>query len=384
MAVSGSKSGTKTGTSVHRLESELQRCNEKLRAFRPVVKIFEKQGRWWLDARLPPRGQYDRLESRKRTRWSTERLATLQTLKEVFDLARRVQAELIEYRFDWTQWGVPVEDEETRTVQRWLELFEDHYRQTTAIKDRSWHNDYFLSFRKLPPDEIMTMDLLEAAIKTTPANTKVRRRVCMAYAALAKFAGWPRDFAEFRGNYSSTAVQPRELPSDHEIIALRDSIQKPTWQWVIGMIATYGLRPHELIGLEFEASLVRVGTKTKTGARLAYPLYPEWVEEWQLRAGQAPPKYSPYNLARWFNRNKIRPNSDANRFMTAYDLRHCYARRCVDFGWSPDHAAVAMGHSLQVHLRVYRAWIGEESYRRSYVALINRADRPEPPSIARG
>ena len=77
------------------------------------------------------------------------------------------------------------------------------------------------------------------------------------------------------------------------------------------------------------------------------------------------------NVADAFRRRQI--------LLHAYDLRHCYARRCFEFSLPPDLAAGLMGHSVQIHIRTYRAWIDEATYRRTYDALINREDRPKAP-----
>ncbi|MBN3905852.1 MAG: hypothetical protein HWQ35_04475 [Nostoc sp. NMS1] len=40
----------------------------------------------------------------------------------------------------------------------------------------------------------------------------------------------------------AAAVQPRKLPSDKLIAEFRENIKSQSWQWLYGMIATYGLR----------------------------------------------------------------------------------------------------------------------------------------------
>lgn len=46
----------------------------------------------------------------------------------------------------------------------------------------------------------------------------------------------------------------------------------------------------------------------------------------------------------------------------AYELRHCYARRALEFGYAPEFGAKMMGHSAEVHCRTYRRWIDESTY----------------------
>ena len=51
--------------------------------------------------------------------------------------------------------------------------------------------------------------------------------------------------------YSAVSVAERSLASDEAIVAWIDNLgDRPQWQWVFGMLATYGLRPHEAFHLE--------------------------------------------------------------------------------------------------------------------------------------
>ena len=85
----------------------------------------------------------------------------------------------------------------------------------------------------------------------------------------------------------------RRIPSTEAIQQWLDQVieEDPLWGWVFAMIATYGLRPHEvwhLDGLPDENGLITIGVAarhikvTKTGFRAAVPLPAEWVERYQL------------------------------------------------------------------------------------------------------
>jgi integrase len=85
----------------------------------------------------------------------------------------------------------------------------------------------------------------------------------------------------------------RRIPSTEAIQEWLDLVieEDPLWGWVFAMIATYGLRPHEvwhIDGLPDEHGLITVGVAarhikvTKTGFRAAVPLPVEWVERYQL------------------------------------------------------------------------------------------------------
>jgi hypothetical protein len=85
----------------------------------------------------------------------------------------------------------------------------------------------------------------------------------------------------------------RRIPSTAAIEEWLDQVieEDPLWGWVFAMVATYGLRPHEvwhIDGLPDEHGLITIGVAarhikvTKTGFRAAVPLPASWVERYQL------------------------------------------------------------------------------------------------------
>jgi integrase len=85
----------------------------------------------------------------------------------------------------------------------------------------------------------------------------------------------------------------RRIPTTAAIEEWLDQViaEDPLWGWVFAMIATYGLRPHEvwhIDGLPDADGLITIGVAarhikvTKTGFRAAVPLPPAWVERYQL------------------------------------------------------------------------------------------------------
>ena len=94
---------------------------------------------------------------------------------------------------------------------------------------------------------------------------------------MAQAIGWsPELVTELRQRgkgYSARQASPRSLPTEREIEALIDKLP-PVWQWPVGVVATYGCRPHEaLLHAEvLPSGLVRIADG-KTGARqsLAMP-----------------------------------------------------------------------------------------------------------------
>jgi integrase len=267
-----------------------------------------------------------------------------------------------------------------KTILFWVEKFEKHYfncRAKTPASITTWKGDYLKVYKKLPFNEFLTACILENVIISSEPDTRSRKRYCMALQALAKFAGLDFDAKPFSGKYSSKTVKPRILPDDHEIVACQKEIVNPQWKWAYGMIATFGLRPHELFHIDqekFKTSGLVYVCKGKTGERLVFPFYPEWVEAWDLKNIQSPQVSGSTNsdlgmrVTRAFSRLRIP--------FPAYHLRHCWAVRTIDFGLDISLASMQMGHSTKVHTDLYHRWITEKHQQRVFDALIAKSDRP--------
>lgn len=137
---------------------------------------------------------------------------------------------------------------------------------------------------------------------------------------------------------------------------------------------------HECFHLDLSHfPIVRALETTKTGSREVWPCYPEWAERWNLQDRVLPPI------------RLDRTNEKIGHSVTAYlspklpfvpyDLRHAGAIRTSLFGWPVELAARQMGHSVDLHVKTYHRWINREYQQRIYDLLVNRTDRPRPPSV---
>ncbi|WP_255136305.1 hypothetical protein [Synechococcus sp. JJ3a-Johnson] len=96
-----------------------------------------------------------------------------------------------------------------------------------------------------------------------------------------------------KGALVAAGESRRRIPSTAAIQEWLDQVveEDPLWGWVFAMVATYGLRPHEvwhIAELPDAQGMVSIGVAarhikvTKTGFRVALPLPAEWVERYQL------------------------------------------------------------------------------------------------------
>lgn len=204
----------------------------------------------------------------------------------------------------------------------------------------------------------------------------------MVTKALAKFSGVEYDPSPYQGNYSPKRPRPRDIPSDAAIVEFWATLQNPGWKFILGLIATYGLRPHEAFQVDFDrlASGDRVlwVLRGKTDQRRVWAFHPEWFDQFQL----GEPVLPAVNLDR---RNDQIGHSATRHFweikapFKLYDLRHAWAIRTLEYGLEDALAARQMGHSVEVHNDIYQHWLDEKTQQRAYDRLLNRADRPKPP-----
>lgn len=274
--------------------------------------------------------------------------------------------------------------ERRKTVGEWVKEFETHYfncRARSAKSETTYKGDYLAVFKKLPNNEWLDQELLITLIHTTKPDTRIRKRYCIALNALAKFAGLSLDTKGLKGCYSSKYVKARELPPDETIVTWYRNIPSPEWQWAYGMMATFGLRPHELFLVDFQRLEIsgRAYVKDgKTGYRLVFPYYSEWVGDFRLRDINNPKVTGKCNsdlgsrVTRAFNRYKVP--------FPAYSLRHAWAIRTMLFGVDVSLAAQQMGHSVAVHTDLYHRWILEHQQEQAYEAVMKNTHRPRPPS----
>ncbi len=231
-------------------------------------------------------------------------------------------------------------------------------------------------------DRTPTAELLTDLICTTTPDSRTRRRTCYAAAALAEITGIELNTTRLIGHYSPRRTSPRDLPNDELIAQCYGQIPNASWQWAYGIMATYGLRNHEIGYIDLESlkqapGIISILDGGKTGARRVWPCYPEWWERWQLWDVK-PPEIGGKNNSDLGHRMYVQFGRYGIPF-NPYDLRHAWAVRTIYFGWDVSLSAAQMGHSVQVHCDVYHHWLTDQHHQRAFDVLMNRSDRPLPP-----
>lgn len=370
---------------MNEIQRLLRAANERLKLGKIGVSLVVQGKGDWLYVRgtFPPRPG-----SNKDVPYQTRIALGIQALdhraiKRAELTAKQIGLDLNIGAFDWRKFSDFAEPQ-TKTAADWIKEYEEKWWRTRDRSNPSHQNTWKRGYRSCLsqlPDKPLTEDLLiDWIVGNSRVDTRRRGHYITCAAGLAEMAGIPT--AEIRrlgGSYGIKPINPRKLPNDAAIATIRKSIADPGWRHVYGLMATYGLRNHEVWRLDFrDFPIARVDHNTKTGARPIKPLYPEWAKEWELDKGTLPDhnqdgslEYLGALVTRWFQHNLG---------SSPYDLRHSYARRCAEFGLPSNIAAKLMGHSTRMHEIVYQCWIGEQAILGNVDKAIARADRPMPPS----
>jgi integrase len=295
--------------------------------------------------------------------------------------ARFVSGLLAMDRFDWEPYLNP---DPPQSLEEWVSRFRDHYFETHPKNPQgmdTWKHDYQAIFSKLP-EKFPTEKIFRELILTTTPDTRTRRRYVLSLAALGDFIGWDHSLRRLIGRYSPRTVTPRDLPSDLAIAEIYSQLEPSFFRWAYAVMAIYGLRNHEVYFCDLEDFPICFVRRGKTGARFVYPIYPEWAEAWDIEAAQFDTIGDPTQRLNSYLGHRITQKFKALKIpFSPYTLRHCWARRSLEFGLDISLAAAQMGHSMRVHSEIYHHWISKDVHERAFDDLLSRDDRPKAPQI---
>jgi integrase len=346
---------------------EIQKINDRLKAACVKVRVIPKGKNLGLRATLPKKPQ-DGI-GRKQYDISLRIPASKDGFKRAEREAHKLAQSLADGSFSWEAYLTPDHDPESKTISQWVEEFKDEYFRTHRIQEKTWDNTWVSTLRKLPQDKPLKESDLLAIVLSTEPDTRNRELTCQRLQKLGEFAGLKIDLSVYAGDY---APKPREIPDDATIVEWRDRIPAPKWQWAYGVMAAFGIRPHEIYACQMVDPLtLRVHDSTKTGSRLARAIHPEWSEKWNLIEMNPPQTTRKGNRERGQLVSRQFGIQRYNLPFVPYDLRHAYAvRASVVKGLPVSTAAALMGHSPDVHLRTYHRWLSDAENERVYRSLI--------------
>ncbi len=351
---------------------QLERANKGLSHCRIVLKPGYQT--LCLKATLPPKpGQEGK---RRQQIISIKCKATGPGLKVAKAHAQRLDSELALNRFAWENWG---------------------YRQKQAAQSRPLDGFIAIKRSQIQPSslslylpivgqieqlggELTTEQLVALVRDRSEDHSKNRKTWCQVCAQVAEYLGLdPKPIRAIAGRYQAKPVNPSDLPTDDQIIEIWEGMGEH-WQWFYGMMATYGLRPHECFHVDTEVRqgtlIANVRKETKTGARIVLPLPGEWCDRFNLASKRLPDIITEGRDNRRLSERISLRFRDKQVPHTPKALRHAYSCRGARYGIQPDVMARMMGHSISVHCKTYQAAISLTQYQAVFAqaeSLINRS-----------
>lgn len=311
-----------------------------------MASLNTLNGRLYLLARAPRR---DGSPGLRQTRIALRMDDTPINRRTATKQLRTLEQQLEAGTFDWAYWL----DDAPNGIS-WREAIARLYRAKVLLGrtgESTWEINYMGRLRQIDPTSACTSETIAAALQRYDRASCSYKELFYLLRHVAKLADVA--FPEVALPTYNRA-QPVRVPSDAEIVAWVEAAPDPAG-WYLGMMATYGLRPHEIESAELIGKdYLQVQDATKTGFRTVVPLPREWVERFRLRDRRI--RERPTDVAKWLSKT----TRGMGLSWRPYALRHAYAARLWREGGSRLDIYTAsrlMGHTPTQHSKTYRAHI---------------------------
>ncbi len=365
------------------LIQEINNVNDKFASHGSKLKI-EKRGE-----KLNIRGSLPSKEDKNNFKFQRISLglkADISGLEEAKKKLQLINLQLELNQFDWINWvanpnkkEIKNEFEFSNRLNEFEEFFfkESKSEYLSSTRKTTWVSSYRPYLKRVLNiyDQYDNKDLEKIFQKTLESykeGSRSRKQCATSLSVLAKFLEikLPEDWKLNSKGYGLNKAGFRDLPTDEVIEKIWAKIPNKSWQFVFGLMATYGLRNHEVFFCDltsltsFGDKIIRVLPTTKTGEHQVWPFHPEWVEKFKLsKLGKNPELLPNIN-----NDLKITTLQKVGKKITdqfkryslqikPYDLRHAWAVRTIFYDLPDTVAARMMGHSVSLHTQTYHHWI---------------------------
>ena len=312
--------------------------------------------------------------------------ADISGLEEAKKKLQLINLQLELNQFDWINWivnpnkkGIKNDFEFPNRLNQFEEFFfkESKNEYLSSTRKTTWRSSYkpylkrILNIYNHYENEDLE-NIFQKTLESYKEGSRSRKQCATSLSVLAKFLDikLPVNWKLNSKGYGLNKAGFRDLPTDEVIEKLWEQIPNKSWKFVFGLMATYGLRNHEVFFCDlnsltnFGDKIIRVLPTTKTGEHQVWPFHPEWVEKFELsKLGENP------QLLPNINRDlKITTLQNIGKKITdqfkryslqikPYDLRHAWAVRTIFYDLPDTVAARMMGHSVSLHTQTYHHWI---------------------------
>ena len=306
-------------------------------------------------------------------------------LEEAKKKLQLVNLQLELKQFNWNNWisntdnknNVNNAEDFSNKVNQFEEFFfkEPKNEFLSSRRKTTWKSSYMPYLKRMLSIYKDNQDINKLFLNTLNSykeGSRSRKQCGTTLSVFAKFIEYklPSEWKLQSRGYGLKRASYRELPNDDQIEELWRGIPNPSWKFVFALMATYGLRNHEVFFSDLstlrenEDKIIRVLNSTKTGEHQVWPFHPKWVETFELYKLGENPKLLPdinkdlknttlQNIGKkitdQFSRYKLK--------IKPYDLRHAWAVRTIFYDLPDTVAARMMGHSVSLHTQTYHHWI---------------------------
>ncbi len=392
----------------------LEQVKKALKDRKIKVGLVVAQGTIQLQASLPlkPNEESSKMNAKKQYKISLGIPANLDGLKTAEEEAYELGKLIARKQFEWNDkyLGKNLNNKESKIVlAQIIDEFEKKYFQThklTVKSEHTFHTYKRIITKHIPNNfDLRKGNYIELFEKIDSEAIREKLKQCLH--VLSRCFDLDIDLKNIRTSRKPT--QDRKIPSDYdieqgyflfhkrgqEIRKFKDGRHEDYlfWQWVYGMLATYGLRPHELfkhpniewwLSPENTNNTWKVNDITKTGYREVLPLPSSWINTFELKNKKnveilkvkskeiedykSTKKIVSY-VSRWMNK--------INLDFKPYDLRHAWAIRAHLLGIPIKAAADNLGHTVQIHTETYQRWFSLDNRKRAINEALNKKDEVE-------
>ncbi len=290
-------------------------------------------------------------------------------------------------QFNWENWSQSKSNSTAKNNQSNIEEVIDEFKSnffnnptrkgSKASTRTNWGSSYLPYLQRLKviaakSNRKLSKALLIETLKSYAENSRSRQQCGISLKALGDYCKiqLPSNWRSLAYGYGLHKAQFRKLPSDKQIEEVYKMIPNPKWKSVYGLMATYGLRNHEVFFCDLSClmeggdRILRVFPSTKTGEHQVWPFHPEWVNKFKLNEISNKEDFLPAittDLTKTTLQNVGRRVSEQFRRyqlpLTPYNLRHAWAIRTIHIGLPDTVSARMMGHSVAIHTKTYHHWI---------------------------
>ncbi|MEA5593197.1 site-specific integrase [Rivularia sp. UHCC 0363] len=395
-----------------KVEEKIIEANLRLKEIKAKVSLTMKGNAIQLRATLPlkPGDTNTKGRQTKQYQISLNIPANLDGLKtaeeEAYELSRLISRKCFEWNDKYL--GCKAAKSINITFGEIYEQFEDIFFKSRKRDIKSEHtlSEYKKVFkREFPFNLIVNKSNVEISLKNIDSSSKRFQAIKVA-SIICKYLEIDIDFKTFK---LPIKVNKRDIPQDKMIVdgfyafekyyELNKHKKNPYWntykiyKLAYGLIATYGLRPREVfnqpdidwfISEDNIDNTWKVHNDNKTGAREVLPFIPEWIEVFDLKNKQSLEMLKQRSCkVTIFSQLTIIVDKNSQWFkriglaFKPYDLRHACAIRAHLQGIPIKAAADNLGHSIEMHTKVYQKWFSLENRKKAMKIALNEKEELE-------